>query len=207
MAHALPPKLRQRIYIPMDPQARLRVEETKSEIACLNRSVQLGLIHSAQADAERKQLLTQFYYVTGPAKVAAVARHVQGLLESDPRKKVLVFAHHLDVLNGLEEVLLGGRRGERGSQRGYKGIRIDGATTAPKRKKVGRACIFHISIYIYLFMAKFFNKLLLCTYIHIYSLYRYILTIYSVYTSCSWLMPFSMMPVYVWLFYQSLLLE
>ncbi len=46
----------------------------------------------------------ELYAKTGVSKLNAIKEHIAHLLESTP--KFLVFAHHLEVLNAIESLLL-----------------------------------------------------------------------------------------------------
>mmetsp|Transcript_21390 Transcript_21390/g.63938 ORF Transcript_21390/g.63938 Transcript_21390/m.63938 type:complete len:768 (+) Transcript_21390:188-2491(+) len=76
---------------------------------------------------EKKALLMGLFRRTGPAKLPAIERRVRSLLSGDEegfRGKVLIFAHHRAVLDGLA----------RGALRHVRHIRIDGTTAARDRQ-------------------------------------------------------------------------
>ncbi|CAM9872577.1 unnamed protein product [Discosporangium mesarthrocarpum] len=75
---------------------------------------------------QRRSLLMKLFADTGTAKIPGVLRHVQDILSDDMSGKVLVFAHHKNVLDALDDSVL--KKGER------KYIRIDGRTKPKERQ-------------------------------------------------------------------------
>lgn len=87
----------------------------------------MGLINEQQFKQSHQQLITQLYFLTGRAKVDHAIQHITSLINNG--EKVLVFAHHIEVLDKLQSHLL--------QPNGpYSGIRIDGSVTDKKRKKL-----------------------------------------------------------------------
>lgn len=72
--------------------------------------------------AEQRGLLLEMYADVGRAKLPSAIEYVREMLESDT--KLLVFAHHKDVLDGFEGFLL---------KQNVGCIRIDGSTDQAKR--------------------------------------------------------------------------
>ncbi|KAL4424199.1 hypothetical protein ABPG75_001500 [Micractinium tetrahymenae] len=81
-----------------------------------------GLIDSQAAALNAQRLASELYRRTGPAKVRAAAEHVRALV--DAGQKVLIFAHHAEVLDELQQRALAGVRC----------VRIDGQVNNEKRK-------------------------------------------------------------------------
>ena len=76
----------------------------------------------------------QAFQLTGEAKLKGVREYIeQFLLGTDPEDKVIIFAHHLAVLDGIEEGLAShrGNKVKKGAR--LKWMRIDGATPHSER--------------------------------------------------------------------------
>ncbi|KAL1496993.1 hypothetical protein ABEB36_008027 [Hypothenemus hampei] len=73
--------------------------------------------------ADKQTILLHFFCETAKIKLAAVCSHVEKVLMS--KQKILVFAHHLAMLDGIEKVL---------KYHEYKYVRIDGNTSTEQRK-------------------------------------------------------------------------
>lgn len=71
---------------------------------------------------ERRGTLLQYYSATGAAKLPAVREYIADKLETTG--KMLVFGHHVCVLDGLADLL---------DEKRVSYIRIDGSTTAESR--------------------------------------------------------------------------
>jgi len=76
----------------------------------------------AQKGMERRGTLLQYYCATGTAKLDAVCEYLNDKLEMGA--KMLVFAHHSHVLDGISDMLI---------KKHVDYIRIDGTTTAENR--------------------------------------------------------------------------
>lgn len=76
-----------------------------------------------QKGMEKRSTLLQWFTITGQTKLNAVCEYLQDKLESD--HKFLVFAHHLEVLNGISDMLI---------KKNIQFIRIDGSTNPETRK-------------------------------------------------------------------------
>ena len=74
--------------------------------------------------AEKRNELFEMYRRTGEAKLSSIIQYISDLLENGA--KFLVFAHHLSVLNGIEEYLKRNR---------YAYFRLDGSTPPAERQK------------------------------------------------------------------------
>ncbi|CAD7700961.1 unnamed protein product [Ostreobium quekettii] len=124
----LPAKTRQQIYLSL-------TEEEKGSLVAMNkkrdavtdmirRLVQQGTPES-ELKAENNQALNEYYTETAKLKVRAVQAYVNDLLEADD--KFLIFAHHKDLINGIEKAL---------NRRKASYIRIDGETPPHKRDEL-----------------------------------------------------------------------
>jgi SNF2 family DNA or RNA helicase len=76
------------------------------------------------AGEEKRGLLSQLYLDTGRAKLRAIKEYVHSLLNTHPHIKVLVFLHHLELMDQLEESFL---------TTNTPHIRIDGLTDPNER--------------------------------------------------------------------------
>ena len=80
------------------------------------------------AHFETKALLMRSYQASGIGKAPAVAEYVLEWLKGSGTQKVLVFAHHMDVLNIIEEAVSKDR-----TMKGVGHIRIDGSVPSIER--------------------------------------------------------------------------
>lgn len=112
----LPAKRRQTITldIPSAKMTKLRKMREEHE----------QLLGDDLSRGSRDPHLTQYFKMTGEVKVAAVCEYISELIESDI--KFLLYAHHIDVLNQLEEFVRNHKKFP-----GY--MRIDGSTPPIKR--------------------------------------------------------------------------
>ncbi|CAM9826147.1 unnamed protein product, partial [Phaeothamnion confervicola] len=78
---------------------------------------------------ERKSLLMKLFADTGTGKIPAVLRHIQDIVSDDMAGKVLVFAHHKNVLDALERGVLKVK-----GAHAVPYIRIDGRTRPKDRQ-------------------------------------------------------------------------
>ena len=69
----------------------------------------------SEDDQRRRESLMEAYRLTGMAKINATVEYICSLLENDV--KLLIFAHHISVLDRIEEALV---------KKKTKFIRIDG---------------------------------------------------------------------------------
>ena len=73
---------------------------------------------------EKRNELFEMYRKSGEAKLSSIIQYIADLLENN--LKFLVFAHHLSVLDGVEEFLKKNR---------YNYFRLDGSTTPTERQR------------------------------------------------------------------------
>jgi SWI/SNF-related matrix-associated actin-dependent regulator of chromatin subfamily A-like protein 1 len=124
----LPDKRRERVLVSIGAEHHDIIKATLSGVRQLRSS-----LHSRDGETRRaarsEQLgaIMRLYSTTGVAKIPATAAHVVELLEREPTAAVLVFAHHQDVLNGVEHVL---------NKRALDSIRIDGQVNARHRQQL-----------------------------------------------------------------------
>ncbi|KAK9804695.1 hypothetical protein WJX72_000259 [[Myrmecia] bisecta] len=121
----LPPKQRCSVPITMDPAFLKDVEAINQELAKLDRNP--GGKSSDVLDVERQQLINQLYTASGPAKVKEAWDHITNILERD--EKVLVFAHHVAVLDMLADACATTRPAP------TRFVRIDGSVGDGKRNE------------------------------------------------------------------------
>jgi SWI/SNF-related matrix-associated actin-dependent regulator of chromatin subfamily A-like protein 1 len=135
--HMLPPKERRVKQIPiMDPAKEVHLKDILSTISKnederkaavrerkKRRVEQCVATGSGECSTEtrkaKKSLLMQLFKDSGEAKVPALCVQLGAFLDDKTAGKVLVFAHHRAVLDGLSSFL---------SRRGTESIRIDGQT-------------------------------------------------------------------------------
>ena len=73
---------------------------------------------------KKKMILMEVFKLTGTAKIPLAIDRVREILSSELGGKVLIFAHHRNVLDGIEK----------GCLEGVRHIRIDGST-APRERQ------------------------------------------------------------------------
>lgn len=109
----LPDKIRQMVLL--DPNSVKITKDLKSASKMLS-----SLNFKKQ---EVRSHLLEFFHKSGTAKIKAMKSYVEDLLEGE--HKLLVFAHHTDVLDGIEAAVK--------SKIGSNYIRIDGKTNSEQR--------------------------------------------------------------------------
>ena len=110
--HQLPEKIRKQFPIKAAPAALPQITAVREQMQQLESGARAGSMREGAADAQRRQLVSQLYRLTGPAKVPAALLHIQSLLARG--EKVAVFAHHRAVLDALESALDAFIRRQRG---------------------------------------------------------------------------------------------
>ncbi|GMH42388.1 hypothetical protein BSKO_10307 [Bryopsis sp. KO-2023] len=103
-----------------DKMGKRRVKKRLDEIGNMESAMSMS-----QGQREKHKALNQFFHKTAKAKIKSVQEYVKDLVEQD--QKLLIFAHHMEVLDGIEKAL---------NQKKVKYIRIDGATAATKRDEL-----------------------------------------------------------------------
>ncbi|UKJ90023.1 hypothetical protein MACJ_003281 [Theileria orientalis] len=78
-----------------------------------------------EGDGSQKYMITKLFMLTGHAKTSGVCRYVEEILENN--EKFIIFAHHVFMLDAIEETL-------RKKKVGY--IRIDGSTKMEERSRM-----------------------------------------------------------------------
>ncbi|GIM08572.1 hypothetical protein Vretimale_12591, partial [Volvox reticuliferus] len=148
----LPPKIRSKVILQPNDKDLKPVTEAMQQLRRVDLARERGEISAAEAEVLRKQAWGAAYRATGPAKVSEAAAFIDRLLHveddvdgeeagaasSDVSQghesetvveadgaKLLVFAHHQEVLNRLGEHL---------KQRRIKFIRIDGSVPPVRRE-------------------------------------------------------------------------
>ena len=121
---------KQRSMVPVKIHNSKNIKECKDIIARLNeaRAAVDSLVGEDASDAnfEARKLLMQAYQASGCGKAQAVADYVLDWLRGCGTQKVLVFAHHKEVLDTIEDAV----------SKAFKGvghIRIDGAVSPADR--------------------------------------------------------------------------
>lgn len=138
----LPDKFRQRIEVPVDEKlqnmiAALKNKNTEkfqhyynqiNEQMFSNKNNELNPEGEKEIDDSPISLYNKAYKITGLAKIDGINNYVNYLLEED--QKFLVFAHHTEILDKLEECVLNFKK----KHKGFNYIRIDGKTPSNKRQ-------------------------------------------------------------------------
>ncbi|XP_060081169.1 SWI/SNF-related matrix-associated actin-dependent regulator of chromatin subfamily A-like protein 1 isoform X2 [Ylistrum balloti] len=109
----LPAKMRQMVVL--DPNSIKINKEMKTDCKAMNVKGLKGV--------ERRGVLLEYFHHTGAAKIPAIRDYVVDLIETD--KKFLIFAHHQEVLDAIEDVVKAKVK--------QQYIRIDGKTSAEQR--------------------------------------------------------------------------
>ena len=108
----LPEKIRKQFPIKAAPAALPQITAVREQMQQLESGARAGSMREGAADAQRRQLVSKLYRLTGPAKVPAALLHIQSLLARG--EKVAVIAHHRAVLDALESALDAFIRRQRG---------------------------------------------------------------------------------------------
>ncbi|KAJ3046750.1 Swi SNF matrix associated, actin dependent regulator of chromatin, partial [Rhizophlyctis rosea] len=119
----LPEKRRQCIYVEIPAKAKKAMQKLKEKTNVLDAKIQRSkdnVEKFTEAQWEKRLHLVDMYGETGRAKIAPVVEYI-GELYEDTGKKFIVFAHHMDVLDGISEYL--------DEKVKAKYIRIDGNTS------------------------------------------------------------------------------
>lgn len=109
----LPDKVRQMVLL--DPRSIKVDKDLKNASKVMNSGRLKGM--------EQRGALLEFFHQSGKAKMAAVKSYVADMLEGD--RKFIIFAHHQEVLDGVEDVVR--------EKIGSSYIRIDGRTSSEQR--------------------------------------------------------------------------
>ncbi|EKX39033.1 hypothetical protein GUITHDRAFT_76774, partial [Guillardia theta CCMP2712] len=122
----LPAKRRQKILIKISEAESKRFATEMDKLKELERVTQDEEEDSEarfRAQSRKKALIMKMYVDTGVAKLQAIQEYVADLIECGA--KFLVFAHHMEILDGLEDVV---------SKKKVQYIRIDGSTPSRERQ-------------------------------------------------------------------------
>lgn len=111
----LPDKQRNVIYLDADPQL---MEEIKRDMRSQGEWDKID-------EHDKKAMMSQLFMQTGRAKIGAVCEYVLQLLTAEPTHKLLVFAHHMEVLDGLQRML---------EEQRVSLVRIDGSVDQQQRQ-------------------------------------------------------------------------
>ena len=126
----LPPKQRTIISVKISTDHANNCRELLQEMIAARVSIdQLTGEEAETANIEARRLLMQTYQATGKGKAKAVSDYLVDWLSGSGTQKILVFAHHREVLDTLEAVVSK-------SMKGIGHIRIDG--TVPPSERASR---------------------------------------------------------------------
>ena len=147
----LPPKTKRRIPIELSGKAAQQLKRCMEHLRKMGGIMRLLRDNEGgsgdNSDARRafsvrnehRRLLMEAFQLTGEAKIKGVKDYVeQFLLGSDVNEKLIIFAHHLKVLDGIEEGLASHRGAKKSNSKSKVGsriewMRIDGATPHSER--------------------------------------------------------------------------
>eukprot|EP01114_Cavostelium_apophysatum_P021243 TRINITY_DN7359_c0_g1_i2.p1 TRINITY_DN7359_c0_g1~~TRINITY_DN7359_c0_g1_i2.p1 ORF type:complete len:973 (+),score=262.63 TRINITY_DN7359_c0_g1_i2:95-3013(+) len=107
----LPAKTRKQVFLDLSEEEKVAFKDGKKELS--------------EAKQDQQSLMMALWTLTGKIKVQAVCRYLKEF--SKEGTKFLVFAHHMEVLNGIEEMFVREKIGF---------IRIDGQTKSEERHRL-----------------------------------------------------------------------
>lgn len=114
----LPPKRRQ--------QVSLHIDSRNFDSKSMDEHSNL-LIHDSRLVLQSKEIYLKLWRDTALAKIKAIQQYLLDLMSSESEKKILLFAHHIQVLDELEQSM-------QNQKIGY--IRIDGSTSGQERQRL-----------------------------------------------------------------------
>lgn len=122
----LPPKRRTQVTIHLTPKQTRLLQEKFSEFRATTQAMRVTTDEMKWAKLRTRsgQFMTQMFHETGKAKAPEVARYVKDMIEGGAPAKFLLFAHHQEVMDALEEAI---------RSTGVDFIRIDGSTSPQSR--------------------------------------------------------------------------
>lgn len=124
----LPPKTRQKVLVHVKKEHMKALDKQMMDMASAKdeRSFAETRKDFREAQFVSQAVFFELFRNTGRAKLPAVTEYILELLEgSDVGPKVLIFAHHVDVMDGISHAL---------EKAKVKFIRIDGSTDVNKRQ-------------------------------------------------------------------------
>jgi SWI/SNF-related matrix-associated actin-dependent regulator 1 of chromatin subfamily A len=121
----LPDKQRQQVFVDIPASARKEIAASLLRMETLSRAAE----EDAHARALHQQALNEVVRATGRAKIPAVVEFLTDIMEEGA--KMLVFAHHLEVLDAMEAAVKGFCAGGTCAY-----MRIDGSTDQSKRAQM-----------------------------------------------------------------------
>ena len=144
----LPSKLRSRVFIEIvDKRCKRKIrklmENLKNAKQVLQETLEAALIGNEiamqkgkSAHYEQRRVLMQAFHDTGVGKISGVQNYLNNFLDSCETSKCLVFAHHIDVLDGIEKGIseYSYRGGKKKKRKMLKYVRIDGSTPHHERQ-------------------------------------------------------------------------
>ncbi|KAF7722441.1 hypothetical protein EC973_003143 [Apophysomyces ossiformis] len=124
----LPEKTRQSMIVNIAEKDKSEMRTMMKKINQLNadlKNSRTTLRNKQLAMEAKQQLMTEMYAKSGTAKIPAVTDIVEHLFEKSTTSKILVFAHHRNVMNAIEQL---------SEKRKIDFIRIDGTTNQQSRQ-------------------------------------------------------------------------
>ena len=133
----LPAKIKKRVPIELHGKASKElapIMDTLKATGALVRMLSGGDVQKTDREAnsirnEHRRLLMQAYQLTASSKIKGVKEYIASFLDSNVEEKVIVFAHHLHMLDAIEESLAGYKK------KRLQWMRIDGNTPHSERTK------------------------------------------------------------------------
>ena len=97
---------------------------------------EIAMQKGKSAHYEQRRVLMQAFHDTGVGKISGVQNYLNNFLDSCETSKCLVFAHHIDVLDGIEKGIseYSYRGGKKKKRKMLKYVRIDGSTPHHERQ-------------------------------------------------------------------------
>lgn len=127
LAH-LGSKQRKQVYISLSQENKNRLKSIKKKLDSIGAAdSSLSSIQMSQATIEnhKRIILNELFHESAKAKIQPVQEYVSNLL-SRTQEKLLVFGHHKEMLDGIEQIL---------NRKNVGYVRIDGGTHVSKREQ------------------------------------------------------------------------
>ena len=144
----LPSKIRSRVFIDiMEKKKKKNLMKLMENLKDVKKILQETLAATLEGNSiamrqgkfahnEQRKFLMQAFHDTGVGKIPGVKKYLDNFLDSSETSKCLVFAHHIDVLDGIEKGVseYKYRSSKSGKLKKIKYMRIDGSTPHHERQ-------------------------------------------------------------------------
>jgi SWI/SNF-related matrix-associated actin-dependent regulator of chromatin subfamily A-like protein 1 len=114
-------RLKTNVLSELPPKKRLKIavavsQEQQDMIAHVTETLVTSRANEGHAKSfDQLRMVIELFNDSGRAKLPQVLDHIRGFLMQNPTEKVIVFAHHRDVLLGIESLCRGMRAGSHSS--------------------------------------------------------------------------------------------